>query len=112
MRITQDMLIKLAKDLVTKRARSDKDLIAVYLTGSVAEGEPLLGGSTDIDLTFIHREQPALKREVLRVTAEISFDINTITKVFTLIIAVCVKTLSMDLPFVITKTSCSTRIIG
>ena len=76
MRITQDMLIKLAKDLVTKRARTDKDLIAVYLTGSVAEGDPLLGGSTDIDLTFVHREQPPLKREVLRVTAEISFDIE------------------------------------
>jgi len=76
MRITQDMLIKLAKDLVAERARTDKDLVAVYMTGSVAEGEPLLGGSTDIDLTFVHKEQPPVKREVLRITYEISFDIE------------------------------------
>lgn len=76
MRITQDMLIKLAKDLVTERARKDNDLVAVYLTGSVAQGDPLLGGSTDIDLTFVHKEQPPVKREVLRVTYEISFDIE------------------------------------
>ena len=76
MRITQDMLIKLAKDLVAERARKDNDLVAVYLTGSVAQGDPLLGGSTDIDLTFVHKEQPPVKREVLRVTYEISFDIE------------------------------------
>lgn len=76
MRISQEMLIKLAKDLVANRARTDKDLVAVYLTGSVAQGEPLLGGSTDIDLTFVHKEQPPVKREVLRITYEISFDIE------------------------------------
>ena len=76
MRITQEMLIKIAKDHVAKRARREKDLVAVYLTGSVSEGESLLGGSTDIDLIFVHKEEPALKREVLRVTYEISLDIE------------------------------------
>ena len=76
MRITQDMLIKIAKDHVAKRIRREKDLVAVYLTGSVSEGEPLLGGSTDIDLIFVHKEEPPLKREVLRVTYEISLDIE------------------------------------
>jgi len=75
-RITQDMLIKIAKDHVAKRIRREKDLVAVYLTGSVSEGEPLLGGSTDIDLIFVHKEEPPLKREVLRVTYEISLDIE------------------------------------
>jgi hypothetical protein len=70
------MLIKIAKDHVARRIRREKDLVAVYLTGSVSEGEPLLGGSTDIDLIFVHKEEPPLKREVLRVTYEISLDIE------------------------------------
>ena len=76
MRITQEMLIKIAKDHVAKRIRKEKDLVAVYLTGSVSGGEPLLGGSTDIDMIFVHKEEPPLKREVLRVTYEISLDIE------------------------------------
>ena len=76
MRINQEMLIKIAKEHVAKRVRREKDLVAVYLTGSVSEGNPLLGGSTDIDLIFVHKEEPPLKREVLRVTYEISLDIE------------------------------------
>ena len=76
MRISQEMLIKIAKEHVAKRVRREKDLVAVYLTGSVSEGDPLLGGSTDIDLIFVHKEEPPLKREVLRVTYEISLDIE------------------------------------
>jgi hypothetical protein len=70
------MLIKIAKDHVAKRIRREKDLVAVYLTGSVSQGEPLLGGSTDIDMIFVHNEEPPIKREVLRVTYEISLDIE------------------------------------
>ena len=76
MRINQEMLIKIAKEHVAKRVRREKDLVAVYLTGSVSDGDPLLGGSTDIDLIFVHKEEPPLKREVLRVTYEISLDIE------------------------------------
>lgn len=76
MRITQEMLIKIAKDHVAKRVRKENDLVAVYLTGSVSQGDPLLGGSTDIDLIFVHKEEPPLKREVLRVSYEISLDIE------------------------------------
>ncbi len=76
MRINQEMLIKIAKEHVAKRSRREKGLVAVYLTGSVSDGDPLLGGSTDIDLIFVHKEEPPLKREVLRVTYEISLDIE------------------------------------
>ena len=76
MRINPEMLIKIAKDHVARRERKEKDLIAVYLTGSVTEGEPLLGGTTDIDMVFVHKEEPAVKREVIRVTYEISLDIE------------------------------------
>lgn len=75
MRINSEMLIKIARDHVAKRERREKDLIAVYLTGSVTEGEPLLGGTTDVDMVFVHKEEPVIKREVVRVTYEISLDI-------------------------------------
>ncbi len=55
MRINPEMLIKIAKDHVARRERKEKDLIAVYLTGSVTEGEPLLGGTTDIDMVLCTR---------------------------------------------------------
>lgn len=76
MRINQEMLLKIARDHIARRVRKEKDLVAVYLTGSVSEGEPLLGGSTDIDLIFVHKEEPPLKREAIRVTYEISLDIE------------------------------------
>lgn len=76
MRINPEMLIKIAKDHVARRVRKDKDLIAVYLTGSVTEGEPLLGGTTDVDMVFVHKEEPDIKREVIRITYEISLDIE------------------------------------
>ena len=76
MRVTPDMLVKLAKDHLARRMRQPNDIIAVYLTGSVLRPEPLLGGTTDIDMVIIHKENPAVAREVLRVSTEVSFDIE------------------------------------
>lgn len=76
MQINSEMLIKTARNFVAKRLRQPNDIVAVYLTGSVTGEEPLLGGTTDIDLVFIHKEYPCQSREVLRVTYEISLDIE------------------------------------
>lgn len=76
MRINSEMLIKTARDHVAKRLRQPNDIVAVYLTGSVTSAEPLLGGTTDIDMVFVHKEDPAQPREVLRVTYEVSLDIE------------------------------------
>ena len=76
MNITNDLLIKLTKDFVAKRVRQNKDLVAVYLTGSTLSGEPLLGGTTDIDLVFVHKEDPVVEREVQRISYEVSYDIQ------------------------------------
>ena len=74
MRITPELLQKLARDQVTKSLRQYDDIISVYLAGSVLDGEPLLGGATDIDLVLVHRDQPPLEREVARISQEISLD--------------------------------------
>lgn len=74
--ITPEVLTKLAKDFVARRIRQTPDVAAVYLTGSILGTEPLLGGSTDIDLVFVHKEQPKAEREVVRISYEVSFDIQ------------------------------------
>ena len=75
MRITQELLLKLTRNEINKRLRQNPDLVAIYLAGSVLTGDPLLGGSTDIDLVFVHKEDPPVSREIARISYEISLDI-------------------------------------
>ena len=76
MRITRDTLLKLARNTVAERTYQDRRLVCIYLTGSLLMDEPLLGGTTDIDLIFVHDVSPAQKREVVRATKEIHLDIT------------------------------------
>jgi hypothetical protein len=75
MRITREALLKLAQDTASQRARTDMSVLAAYLTGSLLDEEPLLGGTADIDLFFIHNDDPAVEREVVRITDEVHLDI-------------------------------------
>jgi hypothetical protein len=74
-RITTQLLSKLAKEATDKGLSQYKDVVSVYLTGSVLTQEPLLGGTTDIDLVFIHKEEPPVDREIFRISYEVSLDI-------------------------------------
>jgi hypothetical protein len=76
MRITPELLHKIARDTVAQRTRSDRDILAVYLHGSLLEDEPLLGGTADIDLFFIHHEKIEGTREIVRLTDEVHLDIT------------------------------------
>lgn len=75
MRITRDTLLKIARDTAAERVRISRRLVCIYLTGSLLGEEPLLGGTADIDLFFIHDAAPAQAREVVRLTDEIHLDI-------------------------------------
>lgn len=75
MRITPSMLNKIARDTVAERTRQDHSLLAIYLTGSLFSGEPLLGGTADIDLFFVHNDSVTPKREIQRLTDEVHLDI-------------------------------------
>jgi hypothetical protein len=75
MRITIEMLNKVARDTVAQRTRSNRDILAIYLHGSLLLGEPLLGGTTDIDLFFVHNEDIPETREIVRMTDDIHLDI-------------------------------------
>jgi hypothetical protein len=75
MRITPEILRKIARDTVTQRTRSNRDILAVYLIGSLLTEDPLIGGTTDIDLVFIHNGEAPLQREIIRLTDEVHIDI-------------------------------------
>lgn len=75
MRITREMLIKLARDTVEKRFKPDPSAVAVFLVGSVLRDEPLLGGTTDIDLLVITKGEPPREREISKLSNEIHLDI-------------------------------------
>lgn len=72
--ITRQKLIDLARREAEARAAGG-DVISAYLVGSVAYGEPLLGGTADIDLILIHTEDPPAAREMVPLSAEIHLDI-------------------------------------
>ena len=76
MRLTRETLIKIARDTASQRARVSRRIICIYLTGSVLEESPLLGGTTDIDLIIIHDSEPLQPREIVRLSDEIHLDIG------------------------------------
>jgi hypothetical protein len=74
MRVTRRKLIDLAHREAQRRADED-DVVSAYLIGSVARGEPLLGGAADIDLVLIHKNPPPAAREVVQLSEDIHLDI-------------------------------------
>ena len=75
MRITTSLLHKIARDTVAQRTRTDHSILAIYLSGSLVSGDPLLGGTTDIDLFIIHNDLTRPEREIERLTDEVHLDI-------------------------------------
>jgi len=78
MRVTRESLIRIAKETAQERAFNDRDIIAAYLTGSLAtEGQdPMLGGTTDIDIIFVHVAEPKHRHEFVRLTPDFHVDIS------------------------------------
>lgn len=78
MRVTRESLIRIAKETAQERAFNDRDIIAAYLTGSLASDEvdPMLGGTTDIDIIFVHATEPKHRRELIKLTPDFHVDIH------------------------------------
>ena len=75
MRITPETLHKIARDTVARRTRTDRNLLSIYLHGSLLEDEPLFAGTADIDLVFVHDDGAVVEREIQRLTDEVHLDI-------------------------------------
>lgn len=75
MRIDRDTLIKIARNTVQNRVKSNRNITCIYLTGSLLQEEPLIAGTTDIDLIFVHSTEPPVEREIIKYTDEVHIDI-------------------------------------
>ena len=75
MRITRDLLHKFAQQTVNARLRTEPDIHAAYMMGSLIDDNPLLGGTTDIDLVLVHKYQSPTEREYVSITPDVSLDI-------------------------------------
>jgi hypothetical protein len=77
MRVTRESLTRIAKETAQERAFNDRSIIAAYLTGSlVSDTEPMLGGTTDIDIIFVHVDEPKHRREFVKLTSDFHLDIS------------------------------------
>ncbi len=77
MRVTRESLIRIAKETAQERAFNDREIVAAYLTGSLAsDADPMLGGTTDIDLIFVHANKPGTTREIVKLTPDFHLDIG------------------------------------
>jgi hypothetical protein len=75
MHLTREALIRIAKETSEKSALSDPGLVATYLTGSLRSENPFLGNATDVDIVYVHAEEPKLHREIVPLTPEVHLDI-------------------------------------
>jgi hypothetical protein len=80
MRVTRESLLRIAKETAQERAYNDTDIVAAYLTGSLLNVDPMLGGTADIDIVFVHRNKPAQPREFVKLTPDFHLDISHRTK--------------------------------
>ena len=78
MRVTRESLIRIAKETAQERAFNDSDIIAAYLTGSLAseDTDPMLGGTADIDVILVHASEPKHRREFVKLTPDFHVDIS------------------------------------
>ena len=80
MRVTRESLLRIAKETVQERAYNDPDIIAAYLTGSLLNVDPMLGGTADIDIVFVHKNTPKQLREFVKLTPDFHVDVSRRTK--------------------------------
>lgn len=75
MRVTSEVLLKIAQDYIQQQTRRSNTLLAAFVHGAALLESPLLVGTGDIDLFLIYNEAIPESRQVLRVTDEIHLDI-------------------------------------
>ena len=80
MRVTRESLLRIAKETAQERAYNDTDIVAAYLTGSLLNVEPMLGGTADIDIVLVYKNKPKQAREFVKLTPDFHLDISRRTK--------------------------------
>ena len=68
-------MLRLARDTAALSANEDRSIVCIYLTGSVVTEDPFIGGTTDIDLFFVHSSEPVVNREIRYLSDDVTIDI-------------------------------------
>jgi hypothetical protein len=76
LRLTRDMLLKIAREHANERIRVSRRLVSICLTGALLGDDPILAGTADIDLVMVHDSEPIQAREIVRVNDDVHFDIS------------------------------------
>jgi hypothetical protein len=80
MRLTRELLIQAAHSATSDLLLRDKDVVCVYLIGSALGEQPLIGGTTDIDLICVHSITAPVPREVMVLGEDYHLDIGHYTQ--------------------------------
>ena len=72
MRITTEKLLELAQ----QEAEDRSGIVSAYVIGSAASGDPIFGGTADVDLVLIHEYEPATVREIVPLSDQVHLDIT------------------------------------
>ena len=75
MRITRELLLTHAHENAERLAARDRGIMCIYVTGSLLNEDPFLGGVTDIDLICVHSRPVDKRREVIRLSPDVSLDL-------------------------------------
>ncbi len=65
MRINRETLMRIVSETIEERSRNDRNLVSVYLCGTLLDEDYLLGGAADVDLVFIHIDEAVEEREIV-----------------------------------------------
>ena len=78
MRVSRESLTRIAKETVQQRVFNDYSVLAAYLTGALVQDDidPILGGTADIDIIFVHVDEPRQRREFIKLTPDFHVDIG------------------------------------
>ena len=66
----------LMNSYLTKIVRKDPNIICIYLTGSMLNEDPFIGGTTDVDLVIVHNHPRDIPRQIVPITEEATLDIQ------------------------------------
>ena len=75
MRITRELMLNHARDNAVTLTAKDRGVICIYVTGSLLQEDPFIGGITDIDLICVHDRPISTRREVVRLNHEVNLDV-------------------------------------
>lgn len=78
MKVSKERLLKITETFLSKRLKTDRGIVCVYLIGSMLTEDPFINGTTDVDLVVVHNQPVMDRREILSITEAVTLDLHHI----------------------------------